>query len=158
MQARGAASPPPQPRIPQGSVRRGTTFVPRHSYGRDIAASSGDVHGMRLAYSAAPPTCVGHPKTGTTEERRPPRQGLCPDHRVLSRWSPPGLSGMVALIVSAPLRRAFFSDPPSCLCRVRRPPPPSARPMRDVPGERRQGSCRFVSAAPSGRLPSDQLD
>jgi hypothetical protein len=33
----------------------------------------------------------------------------------------------------------------------RRPIPPSSRPPRDVPGERRQGHCRFTHSAPSGR-------
>ena len=93
-------------------------------------------------------------QTGTTEDRRPPRQDPC--HLVGSSHSTaPGPAHPVP-------RPARSLTDPRRATRHARPRPRSAAggttdrhraPPRDVPAERRQESCRSRQAAPSGRPP-----
>ena len=125
-------------------------LVPSH-------APDGDRGCHRLAYSAAAPRPAHPTDRAPTEERRPHGRHLSPSsgalHSTAAIPGSPRPSRDLVRRAHRPPRaghRPMRSRHPTCR---RRPQPPSPRPMRGVPEERRQESCRSTNTAPSGRPP-----
>ena len=147
----------PSPRAVRRSTGRGGTESAPISRTGAISAEVAETRSVRAGILGRRPP--GHParQTGINRRTPPPRQDLV--HTFVgcffrSTTAVPIRSDRDREPASPGSRGARHSDP-SCPC-LPAAPAPSTRPMRAVPEERRQGSCRSPAAAPSGRHPSDR--